>query len=108
VGLADGFPLLVTTTASLEAVRRQAGPHIGMERFRPSIVVEAAEPWAEDGWARLSLDGVEVDLVKPCTRCVVITTNQDRGVIDGPEVMAALKALRRSADARASGVLFGW
>jgi uncharacterized protein YcbX len=108
VSLADGFPLLVTTAASLEAVRELAGPRIGMERFRPNIVIDGSGPWAEDGWARLSLDGVEIELVKPCTRCAVVTTDQERGVVDAPEVLKALRTLRRSGDPRAAGVLFGW
>jgi uncharacterized protein len=108
VSLADGFPLLVTTAASLEAVRQLTGPRIGMERFRPNIVIDGSVPWAEDGWARLSLDGVEIDVVKPCTRCAVVTTDQEGGAVDAPEVLKALRTLRRSADPRAPGVLFGW
>lgn len=108
LSLADGAPILVTTTASLEEVRRAVGSPVGMERFRPNIVVEADEPWAEDGWARLSLGGIELDLVKPCARCSVITTNQEQGVVDKPEVLGTLRTIRRSADARVPGVLFGW
>jgi uncharacterized protein YcbX len=112
VSMADGFPILVATTASLEAVRAAAGPEIGpwigMERFRPNLVVDGAEPWAEDGWARLAIGGVVLDLVKPCARCPITTTDQALGEVTGPEPLATLRRLRRSGDPRVPGLLFGW
>lgn len=108
VSLADGFPVLVATTASLEAVREIAGGQVGMERFRPNLVVDGASPWAEDSWARLRVGGVELDLTKPCDRCRVTTVDQARGVFDGEEPLPALRTMRLSGDGRVPGVLFGW
>ncbi|MFF8475709.1 MOSC domain-containing protein [Streptomyces sp. NPDC015414] len=84
VSFADGYPLLVTSVASLDALNELVarGDHadegpLPMNRFRPSVVVEGTEPWAEDDWSGLSIGGVDFRVAKPCARCVVTTTDQD-------------------------------
>ncbi|MBB3952332.1 MOSC domain-containing protein [Aureimonas jatrophae] len=112
VGFADGFPLLITTEESLRGLNREivtAGAEaVPMSRFRPNLVLQGAEPFADDGWATIRVGDVLFDLVKPCARCVVTTTDQDTGTREGPEPLATLARLRRSADPRAPGALFGW
>ncbi|WP_282692326.1 MOSC N-terminal beta barrel domain-containing protein [Streptomyces sp. CC208A] len=83
VSLADGYPLLVTASASLDAlnalIARGDHAHEGplpMSRFRPNLVVDGTEPWAEDGWTRLAVGEVTFRVAKPCGRCVVTTTDQ--------------------------------
>jgi uncharacterized protein YcbX len=109
VSLADAFPLLIASTASLEAVRRAGGgPDLPMERFRPNLVIEGAPPWAEDSWARIGVGAVELELAKPCARCIVTTVDQARGAFAGDEPLATLRRIRLSGDRRVPGVLFGW
>jgi uncharacterized protein YcbX len=108
VSLADAFPVLIATTASLDAVRKAAGGSFGMERFRPNLVIDGTPAWAEDGWARIRIGGVELDLVKPCARCVVTTVDQEQGVFAGDEPLDTLRRIRLSGDRRVPGVLFGW
>ncbi|SEG90096.1 hypothetical protein SAMN05216223_12179 [Actinacidiphila yanglinensis] len=86
VSFADGFPLLVTTTASLDALNHLiAGgdrPHEGplpMDRFRPNAVIDGTAPWAEDGWRRIRIGEVVFRVPKDCARCVVTTTDQATG-----------------------------
>ena len=43
----DGFPVLLTNTASLDALNRELPSPIEMTRFRPNIVITGAAPWAE-------------------------------------------------------------
>ncbi len=100
VSMADGYPLLVTTTASLaELNARIAADHpdderkaaaLPMERFRPSLVVSGTEAWAEDGWRRIRVGEVTFRAVKLCGRCVVTTTDQETGDRRGPEPLRAL------------------
>lgn len=112
VGFADGFPLLVATVASLDALNAQITAHggqaVSIERFRPNIVIEGPEPFEDDGWETIEVSGVVLDLVKPCARCVVTTIDQATGVKTGKEPLATLARLHRSADDRAPGALFGW
>ncbi|GJF32015.1 molybdenum cofactor biosynthesis protein [Kitasatospora sp. NE20-6] len=103
--MADGFPLLLATTASLDALNRHlATDHPGddrraeplpMERFRPNLVVSGTAPWAEDGWRRIRIGDVEFRVAKPCGRCVVTTTDQESGERRGPEPLLALGRHRR-------------
>lgn len=83
VSLADGFPLLLTTSASLDAlnVLVAMGDHpdegpLPMDRFRPNVVVDGTAAWAEDDWERIAIGEVVFRVVKPCGRCVVTTTDQ--------------------------------
>ncbi|MFG1882862.1 MOSC domain-containing protein [Micromonospora sp. NPDC049102] len=86
VSFADAYPLLLTSTASLDALNgwlADAGEEpVPMTRFRPNLVVDGAPPWAEDGWAGRSLRVGDVRLraAGPCDRCVVTTTDQETGV----------------------------
>ncbi|WP_395293276.1 MOSC domain-containing protein [Kitasatospora hibisci] len=97
VSMADGFPLLLTTTASLDALNTliaEANPDghetLPMERFRPNVVVGGAEAWAEDGWRRIRIGELTFEVVKPCGRCVVTTTDQETGERRGPEPLRTL------------------
>ncbi|PPS68506.1 MULTISPECIES: MOSC domain-containing protein [Streptomyces] len=86
VSFADGFPLLLTTTASLDALNSliAQGEYVGegplpMNRFRPNVVVTGTPAWAEDDWSRLAIGDVPFRVAKTCGRCVVTTTDQDTG-----------------------------
>ncbi len=108
VSLSDGYPLLITTTGSLRALSQRAGIPLEMTQFRPNIVIDCETPWQEDNWHRLQVGAVEIELVKPCTRCQVTTLNPENGQAERPETMKALIDQRRSGDDRIKGVLFGW
>ena len=112
VSFADGFQLLVTTTGSLAALNADIEAHdgdpVGMERFRPNIVLDCEEPWAEDGWSGIEIAGIRFDFVKPCARCIMTTQDQITGSRAGANPMPAMGRLRMSADRRVPGPLFGW
>lgn len=112
VTFADGFQILVTTTASLNALNADMTAHgeapVGMDRFRPNIVIDGAVPFAEDHWAALEIGGVRLDLVKPCARCIMTTQDQQTGSREGASPMKAMGRIRMSADRRVPGPLFGW
>lgn len=109
VSLADGFPLLLTTTASLHALNEliAAGDHpwegpLPMNRFRPNAVVEGTAPWAEDRWRRVRIGEVAFRVAKPCARCVVTTTDQGSAA-RGKEPLRTLARHRQVGN----GLLFG-
>ena len=47
-----------------------------MNRFRPNLTVSGGGPYAEDRWSRIQIGGMVLNLVKPCDRCVITTTDQ--------------------------------
>jgi len=101
VSFADGYPLLVTTTASLDALNDvvlegSQGTHepLPMTRFRPNVVVDGVPAWAEDDWRRVRIGGVHFRAVKGCARCVITTL--DPGTAEGgKEPIASLARIRR-------------
>jgi uncharacterized protein YcbX len=102
VGFADGYPLLVATTASLGDLNARLAEPVGMHRFRPNVVVSGSEPWAEDGWRRIRIGDLVLRVVKPCARCTV-TTIDPRTAERGVEPLRTLATFR----ARDNDVLFG-
>ncbi|HTC24055.1 MAG TPA: MOSC N-terminal beta barrel domain-containing protein [Gemmatimonadales bacterium] len=102
VSFADGFGFLLLSEASLEDLNRRLETPLPMNRFRPNLVVRGTQPFAEDGWRRFRVNGIELDVVKPCDRCVVTTTDQDTAE-RGKEPLRTLATFRR----RDGKVLFG-
>jgi uncharacterized protein YcbX len=102
VGFADGFPVLVTTAASLDDLNARLADPVPMDRFRPNVVVAGGTAWEEDSWQRVRVGPVPLRVVKPCERCVVTTTDQRTGE-GGVEPLRTLATFRR----RDAAVLFG-
>ncbi len=104
-GFADAYPVLLTNQASLDELNTRLTSPIGMDRFRPNVVVSGAFPWAEEGWRALQVGEVVLDLVKPCSRCVVITTDQRSGARpQGSEPLSVLASYKTLAP---FGAIFG-
>ncbi len=112
VTFSDGYQILVTTTGSLKALNADLAAHaegdVGMERFRPNIVIDTDEAWAEDRWAAIEIGGIRFDLVKPCARCIMTTQDQLTGSREVANPMPAMGRIRMSGDRRVPGPLFGW
>lgn len=112
VSFADGFPVLITSQASLAAlnahIEKSGAKPVPMERFRANIVIDGDGAWDEDTWSVVQLGDVIFDAVKPCTRCVVTTRDQKTGVgSDDAQPIRALTKIRRCDDKNIKGVLFG-
>src|SRR6478672_13382243 len=80
----DSFPVTVASTASLRQLNywileraleigEDPAEPLQMERFRPNLVVDGAEPFAEDRWQALRIGGVRFRVGKPVGRCVMTT-----------------------------------
>jgi uncharacterized protein YcbX len=111
VGFADAFPYLISTEATLAKVNGLLAEPVPMNRFRPSIVVGGTAADAEYGWKRVEAGGAEFSIVKPCTRCVMTTIDQEKGVKTGKEPLASLGRSyflsARFGDAKVQGAIFG-
>jgi len=99
----DGYPLLLASTASLDLLNEKLAakglPAVGIERFRPNIVLEGIEAHDEDRLEllRIAADDGEVQLrpVKPCPRCPIPDIDPATAESD-PAVSDALQGYRRS------------
>lgn len=106
---ADAFPLLVASEASLaglnERLVRTGQAPVGMERFRPNIVLAGGEAHDEDRVDVLHIEAdrpVAIRPVKPCARCPV--PNIDPLTAErSPAVLDTLQGYRQ--DARVGGAV---
>lgn len=79
VSFADGYPLLVTSEASLADLSARAGASVDMRRFRPNVVIDGDGPFIEDRMLRFSIGGLRFRNVKPCDRCSIPALDPDTG-----------------------------
>ena len=95
----DGFPYLILSQRSLDALndRLPVSERVPMDRFRPNLVIAGGEAFQEDRWRTVKIGDVPFHLVKPCARCMIITTDQLTGV-RGKEPLATLARFRRRED----------
>jgi uncharacterized protein len=110
---ADGFPLLVTSTASLEGLNRrlrsQGLADVGMDRFRPNIVLSGLDEHDEDRVDQMQIatqsGTVVLKPVKPCARCPIPNIDPLTATSD-PAVGDTLQSYR--VDPRVNGgITFG-
>ncbi len=105
-GFSDGFPLLILSQASLDDLNRRIGrAHTPFEvrHFRPNVLIDGCDAYAEDRWQTLRAGPLRLHLVKPCSRCAITTVDPDSGRFSGPEPLATLAVYRR----RGNKVYFG-
>lgn len=84
----DSQPVLVTTAAALASLNASLASAVGMERFRPNLVLEGADA----AWASLRGQEALLERTKPCGRCEVTTIDQSSGERLGDEPLRTLNA----------------
>jgi hypothetical protein len=101
---ADAYPLLVLSEASLADLNRRLESPLPVDRFRPNIVLAGIDAYDEDHIETITVSGVTMRLVKPCTRCVITTTDQETAE-RSDEPLATLASYRMNE--ALGGVAFG-
>jgi uncharacterized protein len=112
LSLADNYPVMLTATASLMElnqriieIHQQRNQAIPMNRFRPNIVIETVEPFIEDCWRLIQIGAIQFEVVKPCSRCIITTINQNDGAKNSlKEPLNTLGTFRQLSE---QGVMFG-
>ena len=81
---ADSFPVTIASLASLRRLDdwmteralelgEEPPAPLPVERFRPNLVIDGEEPFAEDHWTSLRVGEVRFRVAKPVPRCVMAT-----------------------------------
>jgi hypothetical protein len=95
VSLADGYPLLIIGQNSLNDLNSKLSSPLPMNRFRPNLVFTGGLPYEEDSWKYFSVGKNKFAGVKPCSRCVLTTVDQETGK-QGKEPLATLATYRKT------------
>jgi len=86
--------LHIVNLASLRELERSVGRAVHPLRFRPNVVIDGLEPWAEFDWGNkpLKIGGVTLEFIKRTERCAATDVDPETGKRD----MAIPAALKRA------------
>ena len=101
--LADGYPFLIVGQESLNLLNSKLETPLPMNRFRPNLVFTGGKPHDEDMWQQFKINDIIFKPVKPCSRCVITTIDQETAE-QGNEPLKTLSTYRRADENK---VLFG-
>ena len=99
VSFADGYPLLLASEKSREAVRKHAGlSKLSMTRFRPNVVMDGPRlvDFEEHRWRKVALGEVVFEAPVECERCQVPRIDPSSGTpnsLPDGQPTTALKSL---------------
>ena len=96
----DDRPVTLMSEASLHALAAEfSGTAPDPRRFRMTITVTGADPWAEHSWSgqQVTIGDVTLGVLTPVPRCVVTTRNPESGATDA-RILHALARLRGKND----------
>jgi len=77
VSFADAYPFLIIGQSSLDDLNSRLKEKLPMNRFRPNFVFSGGKPFDEDKWKKIRIGEIIFNLVKPCSRCVLTTVDQN-------------------------------
>jgi uncharacterized protein YcbX len=93
LSLADTNPLHLVSESSVDRLRDWVAESQGEEwlprdeavrRFRPNLVVDGEEPFAEDTWHRVRIGAATYRLGELCDRCTMTTVDRDHATPQEP------------------------
>lgn len=100
--LTDGYPLHLVGSGSMQDLNARLEEPIGVERFRPNLLIDGPAAYDEDDWDEIRVGRCRLRVVKPCPRCTVTTVDPASGE-RGAEPLRTLSTYRK----REGGVMFG-
>lgn len=93
LSFADAFPYMLISQASLDDLNSRLTESVGMDRFRPNLVISGTKAYEEDLWSEIKIGNVYFKVAKPCSRCILTTVDQETG-IKGKEPLYTLAKYR--------------
>ena len=96
----DDRPVTLMSEESLHALAAEfGGAAPDPRRFRMTITVTGADPWAEHSWSgqQVTTGDIALRVLAPVPRCVVTTRNPESGATDA-RILHALARLRGKDD----------
>ncbi|MFD1020736.1 MOSC domain-containing protein [Thalassobacillus hwangdonensis] len=100
LGAIEEEHVLIVTDASIEKLKDIWGQEADHRRFRPNLLIslEKKEPFIEDAWFGKTLrigDEVELQVLRHCERCMIITVDPENAERD-PELLKKIVERRNN------------
>ena len=117
VSFPDVLPVLIASESSMnelnERLDKIGHDKITYERFRPNVIIKGGEPWTEDSWKTVRINGsdswtstisggylgnptaIDIDVVARCARCQVPNVDPDTAEKDKHQPWDTLMKYRR-------------
>jgi len=108
VSFADGYPILLAGIASLDDLNQKLNDPVPMNRFRPNIVISGEEAFGEDHWEYFKINDLLFRGIKPCSRCLMTTIDQEKGEKSGVEPLRTLATYRKKDNKGLFGLNLLW
>lgn len=84
----DAAPVHLVTTADLAQLKQFSGAHPAAETFRPNILIESDARSGDWIGRRLTIGGVELDVVAPTERCLMVNMTPEGAL--GPDFLRVI------------------
>ncbi|KAL2416713.1 hypothetical protein ABEF95_000405 [Exophiala dermatitidis] len=114
INFPDMLPVQIASESSLKELNgrlKELGKkEITIERFRPNIIIKGGEPWSEDSWKTVRINGdnslltsitggnrnaIDLDVAARCARCTVPNVDPDTAEKDPHQPWDVLVSYRR-------------
>ena len=69
----DSSPIHVLNLATLKYLNTKLTSKVSYRNFRPNIIIDGYEPFQENFWREISINGVHFRLQEPTSRCIFTT-----------------------------------
>ncbi|CAA0832464.1 Molybdenum cofactor sulfurase family protein [Striga hermonthica] len=93
IRFSDAYPFHLLSQSSMDALNSQLSEPVPVNRFRPNLLIDGCEPFSEDLWNEVEINGLTFSAGELCWRCKIPTINQDTAV-GGSEPNETLKNFR--------------
>ncbi|XP_076442093.1 mitochondrial amidoxime-reducing component 1-like [Babylonia areolata] len=93
--LSDYCGYMLLSNPSLAALNSRLTNPVPISNFRANIIVDSCHAFDEDNWISVRIGDVQLRALDNCTRCILVTVDQEKGVKDmGEEPLSTLKTFR--------------
>jgi len=94
IGFSDGSPIHLFSKASLAHLNAQLDKKVSLHNFRPNIIVDGCEAYAEDNWKSIKIGACEFEVTGKMGRCIFTTI--DPNTLKKDSLGEPLKTLSRT------------
>jgi len=100
-GFVDSSPVHLVNTLSLDSLNTRLSKKVTIKNFRPNIVVQGNEPFEEDQWEKVLINGLEYRVQERTQRCIFTTVDPNIGKLDETlEPLSSIAGMRSAVGKR--------